>query len=251
MEMDVNNSMINEMAQAGVIFGHKKSKTHPRMKQYVGANRNEIELIDPTAVYSSLSEAVEFLKEVAGKGGIVLLAGTTPPAQAIIEKFAKDFSYPYVTHRWLGGTLTNFSAISSRMKQYEEMRGKRPDELAKYTKKERLEVSKAVNSMSRYFDGLLPLTRLPNAILVVDSEAHETAVREARKLGIPVVAVMDTNDDPDKIDYPIFANDHSRESIQWVFDRIREEMKDLPAKKSISDAGGNRDEEAETHKLIN
>lgn len=244
--------MVSEMAQAGVIFGHKKSKTHPRMKQFIGANRNEIELLDPTATYSSLNAAIEFLKEVVGKGGIILFAGTTSPAQSVVEQFARGFSYPYVTHRWLGGTLTNFSVISNRMKQYEEMRGKRADELAKYTKKERLELSKAVSAASRSFDGLLPLTRLPNALFVVDPEVHMTAVREARKLGIPVVAIMDTNDDPNTIEYPIFANDRGRESIEWVFGKIKGEIKNLPALQADSvGVSTKHDAEADSHKFIN
>lgn len=225
--------MVNEMAQAGVVFGHKKSKTHPRMKQFIGANRNELELIDPTAVFSSISNAIEFLKDKVSNGGVILLAGTTSPAKGAVEQFAKRFSFPFVTNRWLGGTLTNFKMISSQMRRYEEMKARSAEELSKYTKKERLELSKEISSMSRSFDGLMPLRKLPDALFVVDIESHDTAVREAHKLHIPIVAILDTNDDPKSVDYPIFASDHGRESIEWVFGKICEEIKNLPAKQDV------------------
>ncbi len=226
--------MITEMIQAGVIFGHKKSKTHPRMRQYIGGIKNEIELIDPEATFKGLTTASEFLKEITKKGGIVLVVGTIPAAKASVEFFANSFSFPFVTNRWLGGTLTNYSAIRSRFKYFEDQKIKKEKgELSKYTKKEQQEFDKEIGKMTQSFSGLASLTRIPEAVLVIDPKAHETAVREANKLSIPLVAIIDTDDDPNPIQYPIFANDHNRQSIEWVLGKIAEELRSEIGKTAV------------------
>ncbi len=225
-ETTMHNNMIAEMAERGVMFGHKKSKTHPRMKPYIGGNKNEIELIDPEATFSGLKAAIAFLKETVSKGGLALLVGTEAPAKETLKHFASLFSFPYVTNRWLGGTLTNFKVIHDRLKYFEDLKAKKEKgELAKYTKKERSEFDEEIGKMTISFGGLANLSRLPDALFVVDITTHDTAVREARKLKIPIVAIVDTNDDPTLVDYPIFANDHNKKSIEWVCEKILEEVK--------------------------
>lgn len=221
----ISEEIARDMIQSGVIFGHKRSKTHPKMKRFVSGTKNEIELMNPAASWETLGDALAFLEEVAAKGGIVLFAATTAPAKRTIEAFAKEFSFPYVVTRWLGGTLTNFSVIKKRILHYENLKDKKAKgALEKYTKKEQHDFAEEIGKLSKFFDGLSLLKQLPQAVFVVDAEAHDTAVREAKKLGIPVVAIVDTNDDPSKIDHPILASDHSVKSVQWVMQKVGEAL---------------------------
>lgn len=223
---EVKNDIVLEMAQAGVLFGHKKSKTHPRMKQFVGANRNEIEIMEPEATLNGISESSKFLAGILRSGGSVLAVGTTSASAGAVEAFAAEFKQPFVVSRWLGGTLTNFKVISERMKYYLDLKAKKErGELAKYPKKEQQEFTVQIGKMGKVFDGIINMTRLPQAVLVVDTVEHETAVREAKRLKIPVVAVMDTDDNPDNANYMICANDHSRESVEWVMAKLSESIK--------------------------
>lgn len=211
------------MAQAGVIYGHKKSKTHPRMKPFIAGNRNEIELLDPEAVFNGLTKAIDFLRGKTKIGGMVLLVGTMPAAKSAILSFANDFKFPYVITRWLGGTLTNFAVLNKRKQYYNDLKVKKESgALAKYTKKEQLEFSNEIGKLSKFFDGLENLTRLPDAIFIVDVKEHATAFREARKMNIPIVAMLDTDDDTDHVNYPIFANDQAKTSIEWILNKIKE-----------------------------
>lgn len=222
----IDNDLIQEMAKAGIFYGHKKTKTNPKMKPYIGGRRNEIELLDPEVVLKSLEKASEFIKEKIGQNGLVLFTGTKPAAKESVKALAEELKMPYVIFRWLGGTLTNFKAINQRSNYYQDLKSKiEKGELAKYTKKEQLEFAKEVAKMSRFFDGLQNLNRLPDALIVVDPEENETAVREARKMKIPVVALLDSNDDPTLIEYPIFANDHTKSSVDWIFGKIKEAIK--------------------------
>ncbi len=221
-EREITSELVAELVTAGVLTGHKRSKTHPRMRQHIALNRNEIELLDPESTISSLDVAVKFIAEKLGTDGLLMVAGTTAPAREAVKAFAHDFKYPYVVTRWLGGTLTNFKVISDRIRYYVDLRDKKErGELSKYTKKEQLKFSEEIGKMSITFDGLLRLTRLPNVLLVVDPMEHMTAIKEAVRLNIPVVAVMDTNDDPKLVTKPIFANDHARDSIVWIMNEIK------------------------------
>ncbi|KKU90803.1 MAG: 30S ribosomal protein S2 [Candidatus Jorgensenbacteria bacterium GW2011_GWA1_48_11] len=214
------------MVKAGVIYGHKKSKTHPRMRPFIAGNRNEIELLDPEAIFGGLAKAILFLKEKVKAGGSVLLVGTNPAAKSSVLSFAQGFKLPYVVTRWLGGTLTNFAVLNKRKQYYNDLKVKKESgALAKYTKKEQLEFSNEITKLAKFFDGLENLARLPDAIFIVDIKEHETAFREAKKTNVPVVAILDTDDDTDDVAYPIFANDHSKSSIEWVMEKIKEGIK--------------------------
>lgn len=225
-ETQISNDIILEMAQAGVLFGHKKSKTHPRMRPFIGGAKNEIELLDPEATLSTLETAAEFFAEKVRSGALILLVGTGAPAKTSLEQFAKEFSFPAVTKRWLGGTLTNFKIISDRMKYFQDLKYKQEKgELSKYTKREQQEFDKEIGKMSQSFSGILSLTKIPDVMLVVDPASHEIAIQEARQCNIPIVGIMDTNDDPSTVDYPVFANDHARSSIDWVIGKFRETIR--------------------------
>jgi small subunit ribosomal protein S2 len=199
------------------LLGTKKTKTHPQMKPYIFSTRNGIELIDLQATLAALDKARNFIKEKISQKGIILMVATQPAAQKIIEKFAQKYNFPYMTERWLGGTLTNFKVIHQRMNYYLDLKKKKEQgELGKYTKKEQLKINKELAKMEKTFSGLVNLDKLPDILLVIDPEEHRTAVREANRLSIPVVAIMSTDCDPTLITYPIPANDHSRASIEWL-----------------------------------
>jgi len=223
---DLNEELIKEMAGAGVLYGHKRTKTHPKMKPFIALTRNDIEMIDPEATISSLEKAIVVLNEKIKSGGLILIVGTIPPAKEAVLKFAEEFNFPFVINRWLGGTLTNFKVISNRGIQYQDLKSqKEKNELAKYTKKEQHRLSEKINKLSRNFEGLIKLGKVPDVLFVVDPEVHDTAVREAKRLKIPIVAILDSNDNPSQIDYPIFGNDHAKLSIDWIFARILEGLK--------------------------
>jgi small subunit ribosomal protein S2 len=225
--LPVSVEFMQELIQAGVIIGHASSKTHPRMKHSIAGNRNELDLIDPLATLESLMRTGAFLKTLLEfPNSLVLVVGTEPAVRSALRSFAEQHHFPFVERRWLGGTLTNFSMIRSRIRYYEDLKAKREQgDLQKYTKKERIEFDKEISKLSATFDGLALLTRMPDALLVVGIREHMTAVREARKMSIPVVAVIDSDDDPALADYPIVANDHARSSIEWVLGRLERILK--------------------------
>ncbi len=222
-EKEITNEIVSELVTTGVAVGHKRSKTHPKMKPYVAMTRNDIDFIDPETTLESIDEAVKFIGERIGPDDLVLCAASTAPAHEAVLAFAKQFNFPYVTTRWLGGTLTNFKVISERMRYYVDLKTKKEKgELEKYTKKEQMKFGEEITKLSISFDGLLRMTKLPAILFVVDPQANETAVKEAIKLNIPVVAILDTNDDPRTVTKPIFANDHAKQSIAWVMQKITE-----------------------------
>lgn len=221
----ISNDLILEMANQGVLTGHKKSKTHPKMKQYIGATRNEIEILKPEVAIGTLEKAIEILKEIINKKGLIIFVGTEPAAHESILKLAGVLGQPHVITRWLGGTLTNFPIIKERLNYYQNLKlRKERGELAKYTKKEQSLFGKELNKLSIKFEGLVKLERLPDAIFIINGKSHETAVREAKRTNIPIIAMIDTNDNPEGINFPIIANDHAKASIVWIVDRILEKI---------------------------
>ena len=218
---------IEEMMKAGVHLGHAKSKNHPAMQPYLFGVRNTISLIDLIKTKEKLAQALDFIKEVASKGGLVLLVGTRPAARKVIEEVSRNFQMPYFTERWIGGTLTNFKMISKRVEYMETLeKEKAAGELEKYTKKERMQKEEEIVRLKKIFDGLRPMKRLPNALFVVDINEDSTAVREARRMKIPVVALCGTNSNADLINYLIPANDDALPAVRYMVGRIGEAMEE-------------------------
>lgn len=218
----ISEELIKEMVHNGVVLGHKKSKTHPKMRQFITGNRNDLDILNPAATWESLENAINFLREKVSKGALILFVATKPAAKEVVKKFAEEFNYPVVGRRWLGGTLTNFSVIRGRITYFENLREKKErGDLLKYTKKERSEFDKELGKLSQNFLGLLSMKKVPDILFVVDAEEHATAIHEANMLGIPVVAILDTNDNPSKISNPIYASDHSRQSVEWIMNQIK------------------------------
>jgi small subunit ribosomal protein S2 len=235
METVINEDTLRELAELGVIYGHKKSKTHPLMKRIVIDNRNEIELLNPEAIVVSLNKSVDFLKEKVKEGALILFVGTTPVAKDAVRALAEEFDSPYVVSRWLGGTITNFKVIHKRISYYDDLKKKKEKgELAKYTKKEQLDFSKEINKMSEKFEGLLKLTRVPDVLFVVDAKEHDTAIKEANQQGIPVVAVVDNDDDPSVVQRPIYASDHTKKSVEWIVAKVRENLHEAKSSAAAS-----------------
>ncbi len=224
----VDEKTMKELTEIGVLYSHKRSKAHPNMRPFVSINRHEMDILDARAVLDSIEKAGSFLEKVfsAKDGGLVLFVGTSAPAKDIVKNFAGGLKQPYVVNRWLGGTLTNFEVIKERIKYYEEMKKKQKEgEFEKYTKKEQLDFADEIKKLSSNFEGIVNLTRLPDVIFLINIKIEDTALREAIKLGIPTVAVIDSNDDPDKVSYPIIANDHNKSSIGWVLDTVGKKLK--------------------------
>lgn len=212
---------VQAMLEAGVHLGHTRSKRHPAMGEFVWAVRNNVEIIDLTKTKEKLAEALAFLKAVAGENKLVLFVGTRPTARDLVAETASALGYPYVNQRWIGGTLTNFRAILKRIETLEGMEHEKASGgLEKYTKKERLVMELEMGRLRQNFDGLRRLRKLPDVMIIIDIAHDALALREAKRIKIPVVALTDTNTDPRLVAYPIPANDDARSAIHWMLQAI-------------------------------
>ena len=213
--------MLQKMIDAGVHLGHRKSKGHPKMKPYLFGIRQNVQIINVEKTLQKMQEAAAFLKEVAGRNGTILFVSTKMPAKPFTKEFAQRLSIPYVSERWLGGTLTNFPVISKRLEYFLSQEAqKAKGELEKYTKKEQLMIDRELEDLEKKMGGLKTLKQLPNALIMVDIEEHSTALREAIRMGVPTVAITDTNTDPTLVNFPIPANDKSGKSVRFILDYL-------------------------------
>lgn len=224
-ESGADVGLLRDMTMAGLFYGRKKAKTHPRMRKFIFATRNGIEIINLADTAAALRTATDFLAEAVKNGKQVLVVGTQPAAQGAVERFAKQFNFPYVIQRWLGGTLTNFGTISKRIEYLKKLKDSVvTGAFQKYTKREQLQFTKEREDMELLFGGIANLTKLPDALLVLGVSQHAIAIREAKRMNIPVVGVMNTESDPTMIGYPIPANDMSVSSIEWILGNIAEAL---------------------------
>jgi small subunit ribosomal protein S2 len=223
-EKKEERSKINmmDMLKAGVHFGHKKSKKHPRMDEYVFGIRNGISVIDLTKTKNKLAEASDFAKKVSTGGGTILFVGTKRQASRIVESAAKRSDMPYVSERWLGGTFTNFDKILIGKKRLESLieQNESGELQKKYTKKELGEIGREMKRLEIKFGGIKKMNKIPDAIFIVDVQEEETALLEALAKKVPVIAITDTNTDPSRITYPIPANDDAISSIDLITNAI-------------------------------
>ena len=212
---------LEAMMKAGVHLGHAKTKDHPSMKRYIFGVRNTISVIDLLQTKDALARAREFLSGIAARGGLILLVGTRPAACKAILDVAGKTQMPYFVERWIGGTLTNFKVIGKRVEYMEQLeREKASGELEKYTKKERMGKDEELVRLRKFFDGLRPLKRLPDAVFIVDTTYDDTAVREARRMKVPLVALVDTNANAAAVDYPIPSNDDALPAVRYMIGEI-------------------------------
>ena len=202
------------LLEAGVHFGHQTRRWNPKMRRYLYGERSGIYIIDLEKTLAGLEEAYAFVRDLAARGGIVLFVGTKKQAQEPIEEHATRCGMPYVNTRWLGGMLTNFRTIARRLLRLRELREMERGGAFEYLpKKEVLRLRHEKEKLERNLGGIQDLERLPDAIFVIDTKKEHIAVTEARKLGIPVVAIVDTNCDPDEVDYVIPGNDDSAKAV--------------------------------------
>jgi len=219
-----------EMAQAGLHFGHKTSTVHPKMKQYLWGARNEIHIIDVEKTAEKFKEALEFIKKLISENKTLLLVGTKIQVKNLVKEIAQETGLPYINERWLGGTFTNFETMKKRLEYFKELeRKKEQGELAKYTKKERAKIDKEIQDLEIKFGGIKNLEKLPDAVFVLDMKKDYLAVKEAKMKGLKVIGVADTNIDPTLADYPIPANDDAISSVKYILEKAKETI--LKAKK--------------------
>ena len=220
-EQHQESMTMKSLLEAGVHFGHQTQRWHPRMKQYIFAQRNGIHIIDLQQSMVLLERARQYVSDIVASGKTVLFVGTKRQAQDAIEQSAKRCGMFYVKNRWLGGMLTNFPTIQSRIDylvRLEEQKARGAFGLR--TKKEALRMEEEVQRLNRNFGGVKEMTRLPGALFVVDISKEKIAVAEGRRMNIPIIALVDTDSDPDLVDYPIAANDDAIRSISLVTGRI-------------------------------
>ena len=206
------------LLEAGVHFGHQTKRWNPKMKEYIYTSRDDIYIIDLNKTAEKIEEAYQALKDIAANGGKVVFVGTKKQAQEAAKEAATRTDSYYVTERWLGGTLTNFRTIRkriSRLEQIEKMRENGTMEVL--PKKEVLKINKEYDKLLVYFEGIREMKKLPDAMVIVDPKKEYNAIREAHKLNIPVFGIVDTNADPDDLDYPIPGNDDAVRAINLVF----------------------------------
>ena len=213
--------VVKDFIDAGVHYGHRASRWNPKMKPYIYGKRNLIHIIDLKETVRGLLRAIKFFNRVAASNGLILFVGTKRQASETIIEQCTRAGMPYVTERWLGGTLTNFRTIRSRLQRLEELENTLDSEQAlSYSKKMISTLSRERRKIERNLSGIRHMNRLPEALLVVDPRREDIAVAEARKLGIKVVALLDTDCDPEVIDLPIPGNDDSMRSIELVVKRL-------------------------------
>lgn len=224
---DEDLATLKEMMAAGLMYGHKKSKTNPKFKQYIFSTRNGVEIIDLGQTLSALETAAEFAKNQIKDKKMILFVATQPAAREAVEALANKFNLSYINERWIGGLLTNFKIVGQRIEHFKKTQADlEKGKFDKYTKKERVMISRDVERMKKIFTGLENMSKLPDAIFIVDPsiKGHMIALREAKITNVPIIAILDSDDDPDSVDYPIPANDHSKSSINWIIDKIEEKL---------------------------
>ena len=236
---------VQELLDAGVHFGHQTKRWNPKMKPFIFDARNGIHIIDLSKTATQLEAACNFLSSTVSKGGRVLFVGTKKQAQQAVKETAKDCGQFYVTERWLGGTMTNFQTVKrsiARMKEIEKMES--DGTINQYVKQEQSMIRREAARQFKYFDGIRAMDKYPAAMFVVDIKREHNAIAEARRLKIPIVAVVDTNCDPELVDYPIAANDDAIRSVRLILTVIGQTVQTAQAEYEARYARRKQTEEA-------
>lgn len=215
---------VDDMIQAGLGYGHDKSKLNPKMKDYIAKQKDRVHIIDLDKTAEKFTEALDFVKALKSEGKAIAFVGTKVAIRDLVKDIAIKCNSPYVTERWIGGVFTNFKEIRKRINYFKELEAKTKeiDFEKKYVKKERLTMLKELERLRLKFDGVKNMEQLPAAVFIVDVEKDNLALTEARQCGIKVIALADTNINPNLIDYPIPGNDDAYTSIEYVLYKIEE-----------------------------
>jgi small subunit ribosomal protein S2 len=234
---------MKDMLEAGVHFGHQTRRWNPKMKRYILTERNGLYIIDLHQTLTYVDRAYDFVKETVAHGGSILFVGTKKQAQGAIAEQATRVNMPWVNQRWLGGMLTNFSTVYKRLQRLKELEAlEQAGWEGTATKKEQLVLQREKDKLERTLGGIREMSRVPSAIWVVDTKKEHIAVGEARKLGIPVVAILDTNCDPDEVDYPIPGNDDAIRSAQLLTRVVADAVAEGLMARAAAAANAGRDE---------
>ncbi len=223
---------LEEMLKAGAHFGHRTNRWHPKMKQFIFTSKNGVYIIDLKKTQEQLEIALDFMTKLVSEGKNILFVGTKNQVSEPLKKMAIAVGEPYIVGKWLGGYLTNFAVVKKSVKKYLDLIEKRETgKLEKYTKKERLDFDREIKKLEMRVGGLTSLNKMPDALFVWDTKEEETAVKEAQQKNIPIIAVCDTNVNPDEVTYAIPANDDSTKTIKIILDAISSAISE--AKKNI------------------
>ncbi|MDD2472212.1 MAG: 30S ribosomal protein S2 [Dehalococcoidales bacterium] len=216
-----DTATIKELLEAGAHFGHQTSRWHPKMKRYIFTKRNKIHIVDLEKTAELLDKACEYVKQLVADGGKILFVGTKKQAQSIIEEEAKRCNMYFINQRWIGGILTNFTTIQSRMDYLVRLEDQQErGEFQRLPKKEARKKVEEIERLNKNMGGFKEMTDLPEAIYIVDPAKERIAIAEARKMGVPVIAIVDTNCNPDEVDLPIPANDDAIRAIKLITGKI-------------------------------
>jgi small subunit ribosomal protein S2 len=225
-EVEIEDPALEELMKQGVHFGHKTTKKHPKMEQYIFGVRNGVNIIDVSKTKEKLEQALEFLTQSIVDGKTILLVGTKVQLKDLVRDFSEECEIPYINERWLGGTITNFDVIKERVDYLKDLEQKKKEgDLEKYTKKERIKINKEIDSLKKKFDGLKLLSQIPDILFVLDMHHDDLAIKEARMKKVKIIALADTNADPSLADYPIPANDDALPSVRYILDKFKETIK--------------------------
>ncbi len=215
------HSEVQKLFEAGLHLGHKKNRIHPKARKFVYRIEQGVSIIDLTITAEQLKKAEEFLRSLKAEEKTLLVVATKKVATDTVRNLAKEHDIASVTNKWLPGLLTNFETIIKNVKKLEDLKEqKNDDSWEKLTKHEKSQIVKHIARLERFYGGLTKLTRKPDVVLVIDVKKETNAVVEARKSGIPVVGVADTNADPDEVDFPIVANDDSPKAVEFLIQRL-------------------------------
>jgi small subunit ribosomal protein S2 len=242
---------VKELIEAGVHFGHRASRWNPKMRPYIYGKRNLIHIIDLRETLRGLLRAYKFLVQVASQGKLILFVGTKRQAKEIVERESKKTGMPYVCERWLGGSLTNFRTIRSRLQRLEELESLETTGMINtFSKKMISSLGRERKKIARNLEGMRTMDRIPEAMIVIDPHKEHIAVREAKKMGVTTIALIDTDSDPDTVDLPIPGNDDSIRSIELILSRLAAAIQEgraamppeapRPAPSERQDRGGDR-----------
>jgi len=217
-----NSDLIGALFNVGAHFGYSRARRHASMKYFIFGNKGNTDIIDLVETAGKMEDSLAFVRSFASQGKTVLFVGGKPEVQGVIRRAAETLAMPYVAGRWIGGTLTNFSEIKKRIRRLAELTADRDAGILakKYTKKERVLLDREIAKLEENFGGLHGVENLPHALVVVDTRAEATTVKEANDLGIPVIGIMNSDCDLSKVQYPIIGNDASRASVQFFLDEI-------------------------------
>ena len=224
--MNVPKVDIKQLLEAGVHLGHKTLRWNPKMKRYIFGEKNSIHIIDLTQTVEFIKTALAEVHKIIASGGKILIVSTKKQASEQVSELAKETKQFYVNYRWLGGMLTNWNTIQNSIKRLKKLEDQLSKENLGFTKKELIKFGKEKEKLQRSLGGISEMKKTPDLIFIIDTNIESLAVAEAKKLGIPIIAVLDTNSDPTGIDYPIPGNDDARRSINLYCDLIKDTIKD-------------------------